>query len=153
MRIVLLGVKGVGKTTVGEKLAKALNLSFIDTDQVMEKLIKKRTCDIFLQKGEQLFREIERDVLSQVKANIIAVGGGTVLAEENRKILRSMGHLICLYMRKEEVLSRWKDWPSVCQNFDHYYEERMEALRSLPCTWVDATRLDLIPILLRVVCG
>ena len=153
MRIVLLGVKGVGKTTVGEKLSQTLNVSFADTDQLMEKLMGKGVRDIFLQEGERRFREIEREVLFQVKEEVVSVGGGAFLLEENRKILRAMGCLICLYMRKEDVLSRWKEVPPSCLNFDDYYEERMRALGSLSCTWVDATRTDLLPILLRVICG
>lgn len=88
--IVLVGLMGSGKTTVGRALAKRLNLQFADSDELIEKKVKLSVREIFSQKGEPEFRRLESEVLSEASLNeamVLAVAGGAVLAETNRELL------------------------------------------------------------------
>jgi shikimate kinase len=88
--IVLVGPMGVGKTTVGRKLASALNLDFRDTDQLFVKL--HGSISLFFElHGEAKFREIESQIVDEAldSAGVIATGGGVVLDAANRAKLES----------------------------------------------------------------
>ena len=96
--IVLVGMAGCGKTTVGKKLAEELNLKFIDTD---EEIVKKYgvITDIFKTKGEKVFRDYESEVVREVstlQGYIIATGGGVVLRQENTDLLKLNGKVYFL---------------------------------------------------------
>ena len=65
MAVVLISVPGAGKSTVGEILAKNLNLNFIDTDTVIEARANKTISDMFIQDGEPSFRELEKQVIKE----------------------------------------------------------------------------------------
>lgn len=96
--IVLVGMAGCGKTTVGKKLAEELKLEFIDTD---EEIVKKYgvITDIFKIKGEKVFRDYESEVVREVSAlqgYIIATGGGAVLRRENTDLLKLNGKVYFL---------------------------------------------------------
>jgi len=86
--IVLVGPMGVGKTTVGKKLAKALGLPFIDTDAVVSKM-HGDIASIFEEFGESVFRAYEEDAVleSLSRSAVIATGGGAVLSERIREAL------------------------------------------------------------------
>lgn len=87
--IVFIGFMGVGKTTIGELVAKKLHRDFIDIDQEIEKEYKMPTTEIFETFGEKVFREKEKQVIehfSKQKSKIISVGGGAFLQEEIRNI-------------------------------------------------------------------
>lgn len=86
MNIALIGFMGSGKTTVGELLAKKLQMQFVETDEEIVKREGKSIPDIFSEKGEPYFRDIEKKVIAEVSANdnqIISCGGGVVLNKEN----------------------------------------------------------------------
>lgn len=96
--IILIGFKHVGKTAIGKKLAEHLHSPFIDSDLHLELLYaqktqKKLSCRQIMQaEGQKYFRDLEHQILQQIitlPASIIAVGGGTVLAECNQRILNS----------------------------------------------------------------
>ena len=111
---------------------------------------------IYRKHGEMKLRNLEHDVLKALQFEgdcVIAVGGGGFLTTENQKVLKTLGTLICLHMSKKSLLQRWVDWPLICQSdadFDEYYDERIEMLTKLSCTWIDATRGDLINLVLGV---
>ncbi|MBT2606343.1 shikimate kinase [Peribacillus frigoritolerans] len=87
--IVFIGFMGVGKTTIGQKVARKLYRDFIDIDQEIEKEFNMPTTEIFKKFGEKAFREKEKSViesLSQQQLKIISVGGGAFLQEEIRNI-------------------------------------------------------------------
>ncbi len=159
MKIILLGLKGVGKTSFGGKLAERLGWPFVDTDEEIERRFGKMPREIFLSEGEGRLREIEHQVLGDLQNRgdcVIAVGGGSFITDENQKILRRLGRLICLHLNKASLLERWEEWPPICKSrndFDNYYEERMQKLRELSCVWIDATRKDLLDLVMRVCDG
>ncbi len=86
VNLYLIGMMGVGKTTVGGLLAKQLGYGFVDTDRIIAQAAGKSINQIFAEGGETAFRQLESDVLSQVCAFTkltIATGGGIVLRQEN----------------------------------------------------------------------
>ncbi|QDY07619.1 shikimate kinase [Micromonospora sp. HM134] len=92
---VLVGAPGSGKSTVGAELATLLGLAFRDTDTDIEQMAGKPIPEIFIDEGEAHFRALERAaVLAAVTshAGVLALGGGAVLAEENRAAL--IGHTV-----------------------------------------------------------
>lgn len=86
--IVLIGPMGVGKTTIGKKLARSLSVTFEDTDAIV---VEKHGAieDIFANQGEAKFREFETDALNQAlqSGGVIATGGGIILSDRNRALL------------------------------------------------------------------
>lgn len=85
--IVLVGVPGAGKSTVGKLLAKELNFEFFDSDQVIEARAGKSVSDIFTQDGEPTFRQLEHDVIAELldsAYSVLALGGGSLGNAETR---------------------------------------------------------------------
>ena len=90
--IVLVGVPGAGKTTVGRLLAKELGLEFFDSDPVIEARAGKSVADIFTQDGEPAFRQIEHDVVIELldsPNSVVALGGGSLGNDETRAKVKS----------------------------------------------------------------
>lgn len=97
--LVLIGMPGCGKSTVGKALAEALGRPFFDSDAELERKIGVSIPDFFALHGENAFRELEADVLRALGARsgcVIATGGGCVLREENYASLHRNGRLILL---------------------------------------------------------
>ena len=91
MNIFLIGMMGSGKSSVGYSLSKYLNNTFYDLDKEVEKRFNLSIKDIFSEYGEELFREEEKKLLKKLANTpnlIISTGGGIVLLEENRTILK-----------------------------------------------------------------
>lgn len=89
--VFLIGMMGVGKTTVGNLLATELGYRFFDTDDLIEKVAGKTIKEIFADDGEESFRELEGLVLSDLSAYtklVVATGGGIVLRQMNWSYLR-----------------------------------------------------------------
>ncbi len=88
--IVLVGLMGVGKTTVGRRLAKRLNLGFVDADAEIERAAGLTIEEIFDRFGEDYFRDGERRVIARLlegKCQVIATGGGAFINEETRALI------------------------------------------------------------------
>ena len=104
--VVLVGPMGVGKTTIGKKLAKQLGLSFIDTDK---EIVKQHgsIAKIFERFGEQHFRALEHEfLLAAISTNsVVATGGGVVTQESNRAALRG-SFVIYLSTNGRHIASR-----------------------------------------------
>lgn len=91
--VVLVGVPGAGKTTIGQALAQAIGIDFDDTDQLIERREGRSVSDIFVQDGEQRFREIEREVVAKAVVDhdgVLALGGGAVLDPQSRSLLAEL---------------------------------------------------------------
>ncbi len=102
----------VGKSAVGRNLAKRLGRRFVDLDRVIERSAGMKVREIFEQKGEAYFRELEKQTLAQVLAKqgqVIATGGGVVLDNDNLALLRDQTLLVGLSASTETVLKRVGD--------------------------------------------
>ena len=108
MILTLCGMMGVGKTTVGIKLAEIMACKCVDTDAVIEEKHGKIS-DIFARFGEEYFRALETETVRALidkKDVILSVGGGLVLREENVKMLKSVGKIVHLRAKKETLVQR-----------------------------------------------
>lgn len=108
-RIFLIGYMGAGKTTVGKKLAKRMNLSFIDLDCYIEARYHKTVGQIFAEKGEDAFRDIERRMLHEVamfEDVLISTGGGTPCFFDNMEFMNGNGASVYLKVSVEELAKR-----------------------------------------------
>ena len=133
--VVLVGPMGVGKTTVGKKLAKRLELPFVDTDAVITKNHGDISA-IFADHGEPAFREIESDVLVSFlnEPAVISTGGGAVLHEKSREAL-SLATVVYLSTDGKHIASRLKggnrplikngisDWRQIYNSRKPLYEQ------------------------------
>ena len=110
LRIALLGVRGAGKSTVGELLANALGCRFVELDHEIERVADLRLADIFAWHGESYYRKLERsallDVLKDEQPCVIATGGGIVTHEETFSILRDRTTTVWLCANAESHWSR-----------------------------------------------
>ncbi len=107
--IVLTGFMGTGKTAVGRKLSRLLNMELIDVDTEIEKSQKMTINDMFKKFGEPRFREIETEMIKKLSGKeniIISTGGGAVLKQENLDVLREKGIIVCLLATPETILRR-----------------------------------------------
>jgi shikimate kinase len=90
--LVIVGPPGAGKTTVGRVLARRLGVAFADVDAMIEERTGRSIADLFLEDGEDEFRNLERKVVAEALAGhdgVLALGGGAVLAAETRALLRA----------------------------------------------------------------
>lgn len=102
MLVSLVGLPGVGKSTLGSRLARRLGLSFVDCDNAIEKRLGESISVFFAREGEAVFRDQEEILLAELLESpqaVIATGGGAVVRAGNRRLLRERS--VCLYLRAE----------------------------------------------------
>lgn len=107
--IILVGMMGAGKTTIGRQLAHVLGRQFLDLDHEMEARCGVRVALIFDIEGEAGFRRRETALLdecSQYRGMVLATGGGAVLAPENRQVLKDRGVVVYLRAGVDELFRR-----------------------------------------------
>jgi len=107
--MVLIGLPGSGKSTVGRHLARRLSLPFFDSDHVIEQRIGCSIREFFEREGEEHFRDLEQavlDELTQGESCVLSTGGGAVLRAQNRAHLHARGRVIYLRSTPEEVFRR-----------------------------------------------
>lgn len=111
--IILLGLPGSGKSTVGRQLARRLGIPFIDSDHVIEQRIGCSIRGFFDREGEVAFRDIEEQVIheltsgngaEQAPAQVLATGGGAVLRAPNRDRLKAHGKVVYLDASPEDIV-------------------------------------------------
>jgi shikimate kinase len=133
--IFFVGLMGAGKTTIGKLLAKKLKKTFYDTDHEIEKKLGVKVSVIFELEGEEGFRKRETqmiDELTNKKDIILATGGGAVLSEKNRRLLKERGKVIYLNAKPQHLAKRMafdKDRPLLQQGnmldtLNNLYQER-----------------------------
>lgn len=109
MNIAVYGFMGVGKTTTGALLAEALGYEFVDMDVEIEKREGKSIPRIFAEEGEPRFRELERDLVTELSgrnSTVIGCGGGALADHVNAEKLRETSTLVYLTASVEEILRR-----------------------------------------------
>ncbi len=126
--ILLIGMPGSGKSEIGEKLAKKIGKTFLDTDQIIEERAGKSIPQIFDEDGENTFRHLETQVLAEATARsgyVIATGGGIIKRQENLPLLRQNGRVIFIE-RPTQLLAR-KNRPLSSSNeaVEQLYKERL----------------------------
>ena len=107
--VVLVGMMGAGKSSIGRRLAHALDLPFVDADAEIEKAANLTIPEIFSTYGEAHFREGERRVIQRLLATgpkVVATGGGAFLSEETREACRTSGVTIWLQAEVSVLLER-----------------------------------------------
>ena len=109
MNIILTGLRGSGKTTVGKILAKKLKWKFVDLDKEIEKEEKMKIKDIVELKGWEYFRAKEAEVtkkVAQLDKKIISTGGGTIIDKDNEVELKKNGKVVYLYVQPDTCADR-----------------------------------------------
>lgn len=107
--IVLVGLMGAGKSTVGRRLARRLGLEFVDADDAIEEAAGMSVAEIFARYGESHFREGERRVIARLvggRAKVIATGGGAFVDPETRRTILSDAIAVWLDADIETLVSR-----------------------------------------------
>ncbi|KAF3981625.1 MAG: shikimate kinase AroK [Methylococcales symbiont of Hymedesmia sp. n. MRB-2018] len=109
--IYLIGLMGAGKTTIGRQLAKSLQLPFYDSDKAIEEQTGVDIATIFEYEGEKGFRTREQKMineLTQLSGIVLATGGGVILKESNRQMLKNNGFMVYLQCSVDKILQRTK---------------------------------------------
>lgn len=107
--IVLVGLMGAGKTTVGKCLAQKIGYDFIDIDEIIETNAKIKISEIFKSHGEEHFRHLETQTIKSFETKekcIISIGGGAMQKQENIDSLKKNGILFYLYAPVDVLYSR-----------------------------------------------
>lgn len=109
--VIIIGITGVGKTTVGKTLAESLHKEFIDLDKNIENHCGVDIPTIFAIEGEEGFRDRETDELRRTlkdkKGCVLSVGGGCILRRENRQIISSGNNIVVqLYANTDTLVER-----------------------------------------------
>ena len=152
--LILVGLMGAGKTTVGQRCAERLGRPFVDTDDVVVATAHMSIDEIFATGGEPRFRELERTAVADSCASpaplVIACGGGAVLDPENRKLLRAAGVVVWLQATADELAVRVGDGTTrpLLRNDPHGSLTRLARLRepayeAAAHEIVDTTNLDI----------
>lgn len=150
--ILLIGMPSCGKTSMGKMLAEKLKRDFYDTDKLIEEEEGKTIPEIFEEKGEDYFRNLESKILKDLsKRNglVIATGGGTPLREENRYYIQQNSLVIYLNRNLENLETSGRPLSKNLDNLKKLYKERKEIYEDIAHIKVDVIEdkiknLDLI---------
>ena len=109
--VILIGMPGCGKSTVGVVLAKALGMDFIDADLVIQRSAGKRLSALIDELGDEGFRQLENRINAGIEAEntVIATGGSVVYGQEAMEHLRRIGQVIYLQLSCEQIEERLGD--------------------------------------------
>lgn len=138
--VFLIGMPGCGKSSLGKKAAGYLGLNYVDTDQRIEQIIGCPTSQIFQRYGEQAFRNAETNLLIQLsreRGALVSTGGGMVLRERNRRIMRNHGIIVLIDRPLHDIMGDIKlnRRPLLAQKglpeVERLYHERIATYRSV----------------------
>jgi shikimate kinase len=107
--IFLIGYRGTGKSTVARELAELLDYDWIDADEIVEERAGKSIAAIFADDGEPAFRDLEADVVTELtgrRRTVVALGGGAVLRDTNRALIRAAGPVVWLTASVDTIVER-----------------------------------------------
>lgn len=134
MNIVLIGMPGCGKSTVGKIISEKLYRDFIDTDSLIEKSYGKKIPEIFSEKGEAFFRDLEeKEVYSAGKENskVIATGGGAILRKENIHSLRQNAVIVFINRKLDYLETKGRPLSSDNKNLEQIYTARLPVYKAI----------------------
>lgn len=109
-KVYLIGFMGSGKSLVGSRLAAILNVTYVDTDKMVEKNLKQSIPTIFAQEGEAVFRSYESAALESVpdQSCVVSTGGGIVKSKQNIDYMRQTGFIVYLATSFDVIDDRLK---------------------------------------------
>lgn len=144
--IALIGFMGSGKTTIGRLLAKALDMKYIDIDREIERIEKRPVTEIYKEKGEDYFKDLERKIIAEESLEnniVISTGGDSIIDNKNIKSLKETSFVVylncsigCIYERVKDKTHR----PLL--NVDNLYEtivelyEKRRILYEISCDFI-----------------
>jgi shikimate kinase len=111
MNIILIGYPRSGKTTIANELSKKLNYTHIDTDKLIEEKFNLSIQEIYIKIKEKKFRETEQEIILNLKNttnSVISLGGGSLLLNETKSFIKSLGYIIFLKLKDETIIHRLK---------------------------------------------
>lgn len=110
--VILIGMPGSGKSTVGVLLAKMAGLDFIDSDLLIQKAVGKRLFEIIEEKGNDEFLKIENRINSEINVHnsVIATGGSAVYCKEAMEHLKTLGRVVYIKVPLDEIKRRIRDF-------------------------------------------
>ena len=137
LNIILIGMPGAGKSTVGVLLAKRLGYHFVDTDLLLQTQQQCRLQQIIASQGLTAFKQLEADVLCSLEAShsVVATGGSAVYSERAMARLKMLGQLVFIDIPLEELLDRVNDMDNrglvigPDETYEHLYAERQPLYR------------------------
>lgn len=132
--IVLVGMPGSGKTTIGRELAALCGKSFVDTDNLIEKESGQRISSIFDRRGEEYFRDLEAQIIKRVgkeKSQIISTGGGAVLRTENIKNLKQNALIVYVNRDLEDLATNGRPLSASRESLEKLYVTRLPIYKSV----------------------
>jgi shikimate kinase len=133
LNIILIGMPGAGKSTVGVLLAKRLGYNFVDTDLLLQSRQKCRLQQIIAREGLENFKTIEEQILMELTTthSVVATGGSAVYSEPAMDRLRNLGQLVFIDIPLEELLGRVNDMDNrglvigPNETYENLYKERL----------------------------
>lgn len=149
--IILTGMRGCGKTKLGAQLGRILRMKCVDTDEIIEKMANKSVAEIVDKKGWEYFRSLENKAVKRLRNNkntIISTGGGTLMYNDNAKILKENGKIFYLHCGISSLKQRLKgeiNRPSLSKskNFiselTQIYKKRLNRYKSLADVTIDVS--------------
>lgn len=149
--IVLIGMPGAGKSTVGVVLAKILGFRFMDSDLLIQEREKRLLCDIIAQDGLEGFLRIEEAVNAEIQAErtVIATGGSAVYSAKAMGHLKKIGTVIYIRLPFEQICARVGDIRrrgialKEGQSFEELYRERCPLYEKYADITIDADRVNI----------
>lgn len=109
VNLALIGFMGTGKTSVGKLVAEQLHFEFLDTDELIHERTGRMITEIFAKDGEAAFRQMERQVVEEIRARrktVISTGGGLPTNLKNLELLKSHSLVVCLWSSPEKIWER-----------------------------------------------
>ena len=147
--IILIGMPGAGKSTVGIVLAKVLGLKFCDTDLLIQNGENMLLQDIINQYGDEYFKKTEENhiLMSTYENSVVATGGSAVYGEAAMRHLKKYGTIVYLYVEPGELKRRLGDISrrgiAGGADINRLYEERKPLYEKYAMITVDCTRLEI----------
>ena len=136
MKIFLIGMPGAGKSTLGKQLAEKMLLTFIDLDKLIEDSEKSVIPELFRERGEEYFREVESRLLrersTQQHSFVMATGGGAPCFHHSLEFMKEQGIVIFLDVHLDAIHARVKnssDRPLLSLESEEELRQRLESLR------------------------